>query len=201
MGSGSPATRKRSIMAGKKAGFITGANAKIMIDSSTIAYATNVNYDINVQTVPIEGIGRYEVWSNEPVSYSCNGSLSIIRYTKRASASGISKVDANGNTIDQVETGAAGVLPAGSMAQHMDPSKLLLSQTFDLKIFEKTDDDSLEYRVIEMKDCRLTRRSGNLDKRGVLMDQYTFVGILAGDAGADDSAGISASESGDDDLT
>lgn len=183
-------------MAGKKAGFITGANAKIMIDSSTIAYATNVNYDINVQTVPIEGIGRYEVWSNEPVSYTCSGSLSIIRYTKRASASGISKVDANGNTIDQVETGTA-----GSMSQHMDPSQLLLSETFDLKIFEKTSDDTVEYRVIEMKDCRLTRRSGNLDKRGVLMDQYTFVGILAGDAGADDSAGISASESGDDDLT
>lgn len=183
-------------MAGKKAGFITGANAKIMIDSSTIAYATNVNYDISVQTVPIEGIGRYEVWSNEPVSYACSGSLSIIRYTKRASSSGISKVDANGNTIDQVETGTA-----GSMAQHLDPSKLLLSETFDLKIFEKTDDPTVEHRVIEMKDCRLTRRSGNLDKRGVLMDQFTFVGVLAGDAGADDSAGISASESGDDDLT
>ena len=182
-------------MAGKQAGFITGANAKIMIDNSTIAYATNVNYDINVQTVPIEGIGRYEVWSNEPISYSCNGSLSIIRYTKRAKTSGISKVNANGNTIDQVETGTA-----GSMAQHMDPSKLLLSETIDLKIFEKTDDAATEYRVIEMKDCRLTRRSGNLDKRGVLMDQYTFVGILAGDAGADDGAGISASESGDEDL-
>jgi len=180
-------------MAEKKAGFITGANAKIMIDSSTIAYATNVSYDINVQTVPIEGIGRYEVWSNEPVSYSCSGSLSIIRYTKRASTSKISKVDAKGNTIDQVEAGS------GNLAQHLDPSSLLLSETFDLKIFEKTSDDKLEYRVIEMKDCRLTRRAGNLDKRGVLMDQFTFVGILAGDAGAD-GVGISASESGDQDL-
>ena len=181
-------------MAGKKAGFVTGANAKIMIDNTTIAYATNVGYDISVQTVPIEGIGRYEVWSNEPVSYSCSGSLSVIRYTKRASASGISKVDQDGNTVEQVATG-----DSGNMAQHMDPSSLLLSETFDLKIFEKTSDAATEYRVVEIKDCRLTRRSGNLDKRGVLMDQYTFVGILAGDAGADDT-GLSASESGDQDL-
>ena len=181
-------------MAGKKAGFVTGANAKIMIDGLTVAYATNVGYDINVQTVPIEGIGRYEVWSNEPVSYSCSGSLAVIRYTKRASDSGISKVNATGNTIEQVATGE------GNMAQHLDPSKLLLSETFDLKIFEKTNDPALEYRVIEIKDCRLTRRSGNLDKRGVLMDQYTFVGILAGDAGSDNT-GLSAGESGDTDLS
>ena len=182
-------------MAGKKAGFVTGANAKIMIDSVTVAYATNVGYDINVQTVPVEGIGRYEVWSNEPVSYTCSGSLSVIRYTKRASESGISKVDADGNTIDQIPTGTA-----GNMAQHLDPSQLLLSETFDLKIFEKTAATGTEFRVIEIKDCRLTRRSGNLDKRGVLMDQYTFVGILAGDGGSGNS-GISASESGDADLT
>lgn len=182
-------------MAGKRAGFVTGANAKIMIDNSTIAYATNVSYDINVDTIPIEGIGRYEAWSHEPVGYSCSGSFAVTRYTKRAAASNISKVDANGNTIDQVETGAA-----GNMAQHLDPSQLLLSETFDVKIFEKTSDPALEYRVLEIKDCRLRRRSGNLDKRGALMDQYTFVGILAGDAGANDSAGISASESGDQDL-
>jgi len=184
----------RAYMSKVRAGFVTGANAKIMIDNVTVAYATNVGYDINVQTIPIEGIGRYEVWSNEPVSYSCSGSLSIIRYTKRASESGISKVDADGNTVDQVPTGAS-----GNLAQHLDPSKLLVSETFDIKIFEKTKDAANEYRVIEIRDCRLTRRSGNLDKRGILMDQFTFVGVLAGDAGADNT-GLSASESGDEDL-
>lgn len=179
-------------MSKKRAGFVTGANAKIQIDGTTFAYATNVGYDINVQTIPIEGIGRYEAWSNEPVSYSCSGSLSVIRYTKRAAVSGIDNVDADGNTIDQVATGTV-----GNMSQHLDPSKLLLSETFDLVIYEKTKDGN--NTVVKIIDCRLTRRSGNLDKRGVLTDQYTFVGILAGDGGVT-GTGMSASNSGDKDL-
>ena len=180
---------------GKRAGFITGANAKITIDGTTFAYATNVSYDISVTTIPIEGIGRYEVWSNEPVSYSCSGSLAVIRYTKRAKESGISKVDADGNTIEQVGTG-----DIGNMSQHLDPSQLLLSQTFNLLIYEKTKDPAKPYKVFAIQDCRLTRRSGNLDKRGVLTDQFTFVGILAGDYG-NEGTGLSASESGNSDLT
>ena len=173
-------------MASKKAGFITGANAKIAIDKKTIAYATNVGYDITVQTIPIEGIGRYEVWSNEPVSYTCSGSLSIIRYTARASASGIPHAEASGNGLGTIPTG-------GSAANaQFSPGAMLASETFDLTVYEKTapgpanEDGSaaaiVENAVVVIKDCRFTRRSGNLDKRGVLMDQYTFVGVLAGDA-------------------
>lgn len=184
-------------MAGKKAGFVTGANAKIMIDSKVIAYATNVGYDITVQTLPIEGIGRYEVWSNEPVSYTVTGSLTVIRYTERANDSGIDSTDntaANGNAIDQVALDGSD----RDLSEHLDPAQLLLSETFDLKIFEKTPgtDDN---RVIEIKDCRLTRRSGNLDKRGVLMDNFAFVGIIAGDVNANNT-GINAGNSGSTDL-
>jgi len=178
-------------MAQKKAGFVTGANAKILIDNVTIAYATNVGYDVTVQTIPIEGIGRYEVWSNEPVGYTCSGSLTVIRYTGRASSSNISKTAADGNAIDKVTQADSD----RNINEHLDPASLLASETFNVKIFEKTVDG--ETRVIEIVDCRLTRRSGNLDKRGVLMDNYAFVGILAGDA---DGTAISASESGDQDL-
>lgn len=181
-------------MAQKKAGFVTGANAKILIDNITIAYATNVGYDITVQTIPIEGIGRYEVWSNEPVGYTCSGSLTVIRYTGRAKDSGISKTATSGNAIDRMSQADTD----RDLAEHLDPASLLLSETFDLKIFEKAADPDDETRVIEIKDCRLTRRSGNLDKRGVVMDNYAFVGILAGDAKG--GTGIAAGESGDTDL-
>ena len=105
-------------MANKKAGFITGANAKIKIAGKVIAFATNVGYDINVQTIPIEGIGRYEPWSNEPVSYSCSGSMSVIRYTKRAKESGVPKVDQTGNTIDQIP-----ISDTSKASFHFDPSQ------------------------------------------------------------------------------
>jgi len=179
-------------MANKKAGFVTGANAKIMIGTQTIAYATNVGYDISIQTIPIEGIGRYEVWSNEPVSFMCSGSLAIIRYTKRATASGIDHVAAAGNALDQITT------TNGNLSKHMSPGALLASETFDLVIYEKASGDTTQ-SVVKISDCRLTRRSGNLDKRGVLMDQFTFVGILAGDTG-DAGLGTAATASGSDDL-
>ena len=181
-------------MADKRAGFVTGANAKIKIGTQTIAYATNVGYDISVQTIPIEGIGRYEVWSNEPVSFMCSGSLAIIRYTKRASNSSINNVAANGNSLDQI-TGANN----SHLGQHLSPGALLASETFDLVIYEKGKDDATTSKVVQITDCRLTRRSGNLDKRGVLMDQFTFVGILAGDTN-DKGNGALASASGDTDL-
>ena len=179
-------------MANKKAGFVTGANAKIMIGTQTIAYATNVGYDISVQTIPIEGIGRYEVWSNEPVSYMCSGSLAVIRYTKRAEASGIDGAATEGNTLDQIATETA------NLSDHLSPAALLASETFDLMIYEKTSVAGVTNQVVKIVDCRLTRRSGNLDKRGVLMDQFTFVGILAGDAATD---GLAVAPSGTPDLT
>jgi len=182
-------------MAERRAGFVTGANAKIQIDGKTFAFAQDVGYDINVVTVPVEGIGRYEAFSNEPVSYSCSGNLTVTRYTARAAVSGITKVDADGNTIEQI-TQKLG----GNLAQHLSPAALLASETFDLVIYEKTCDTTADYTVMGITDCRLTRRTGTLNKRGVLMDQYTFVGILAGDYG-NNTTGLSASESGDGDLT
>ena len=84
-------------MAGKKAGFITGANAKIKMFGETIAFATDVSYDVTVDNVPVEAMGRYEVFSYEPVGYRIAGSLSIIRYTGRAKTSNIDDADATGN--------------------------------------------------------------------------------------------------------
>jgi hypothetical protein len=69
-------------MAGIHAGFVTGARAKIKIGGQTMGYAADVAYNITVATIPIETMGKYEVHSNEPVSYTVDGSFSIVRYTK-----------------------------------------------------------------------------------------------------------------------
>ena len=160
-----------------KPGFITGANAKIKMFDETLAYCTDVGYNIDVQTIPIESMGKYEVHSNEPVSYSVSGTLSVIRYTNRAAGSNIDGANQSGNRPE--EMGDA----SGSNAQaHLDPRKILSSETFDLEIFEKTGEGAADSQsVFKISDCRLTRRGATLNKRGVLVDQYAFVGILAGD--------------------
>lgn len=166
-------------MAKMKPGFITGANAKIKMFNKTIAYCADVAYNITVQTIPIESMGKYEVHSNEPVAYSVDGSFSIIRYTKRASSG------TDGGKIKDVAAGK-GNAPAeiddgtnGDAMEHLNPAKLLASQTFDLEIYEKN--ATGEAQVFLVQDCRLTRRGMTLNKRGVMVDNYAYVGILATD--------------------
>ena len=182
-------------MAQQKPGFITGANAKIKAFSKTLAFCSDVSYNVTVQTIPIESMGKYEVHSNEPVGYSVDGSFSIIRYTKNATNAAANGVIADAaatksNAPESIEDGGN-----GNMGEHLDPAKLLASQTFDLEIIEKrADGDTAVYKVT---DCRLTRRGMSLNKRGVMVDGYTFVGVLA----TDDDITTKVGNSGDDDLS
>jgi len=176
-------------MAGKKAGFVTGANAKIKVFNKVLAYCSDVGYNITVQTIPVESMGKYEVHSNEPVSYSVDGSFSVIRYTARATTSAIVDVAANGNAPSMVADSDR------TMFEHMDPKDILTSETFDLDIYEKSSGDDVH--VFRVSDCRLTRRGMTLNKRGVMVDNYAFVGILGEDKDDDEVIG----GSGDTDLT
>lgn len=184
-------------MSAKLPGFVTGANAKIIVtDGSsqmTLAYATDVSYSVDTLTVPVEVMGRYEVLSNEPIAFGCNGGFTVVRYIKDvAKDAGIDDAASSGNSIKKITP----------FAGHMDPAKMLISKTFDMIIYQKTtnpgDSASTSTGVFKIKDCRIVRRGGTISKRGVLMDSYQFVGILAQD---EDDAGNAVGTSGDTDLS
>lgn len=166
-------------MANMKAGFIAGTNAKVKIFKKTMAYCSDVSYSVDVQTIPVESIGKYEAHSHEPVGYAVNGQFTIIRYTKNASDAakgGVIKDVAagKGNAPENIADGAS------TAGMHLDPARMLASQTFDLEILEKRDGD--ETLVYTISDCRITRRTAALNKRGILTDTYTFNAILASDS-------------------
>lgn len=151
-----------------------------------MAYGADVAYNISVATIPIETMGKYEVHSNEPVAYTVSGSFSIVRYTK-ASAD-ISNIAGESETGAANGTGVAGnnsnssgtTLDSGTApGAHFDPSRLLMSASFDLEILEKS--AAGDTSVFLIQDCRMTSRSASLNKRGVLVDSYQYVAILAGD--------------------
>jgi hypothetical protein len=185
-------------MAAKKPSFITGANAKIKVGGKTFAYASDVSYQVVVDTIPVETMGRYEAVTNEPVNYAVAGELSVVRYTKIAKANNMPSTDANGNGLGNVnyQTGGKG-------SNEFDPSNLLFSSTWDLAVYQKQQlaaaaggpaltTDAVEF--ISIKDCRFTRKSAALNKRGLLVDRLAFVGVLADDDSFD------ANNSGDQDL-
>jgi hypothetical protein len=187
-------------MAAKKPSFITGANAKIKVGGKTFAYASDVSYQVAVDTVPIETMGRYEAVTNEPVNYSVAGELSVVRYTQVAKDNTMPGTNTGGNGLGKVD-----FTTGGNGSHHINPGNLLLSQTWDLAVFQKTQaaataggdtavvTESVEF--ITIKDCRFTRKSAGINKRGILVDRLGFVGILADDESFD------SSNSGDIDLS
>jgi hypothetical protein len=177
-------------MAGKKTSLITGSNAKIKINGVTMAYATDIQYDVTVSTIPVETMGRYEVLSNEPIATTVSGSFSVVRYTNRAKPNGISGAAANGNGIGQWGTraGGEGSAIAGSnsgMSTHVNPGDILTSTTVDIEVYQKFTNDpgdaTGQARFKRLQDCRVTRQSASVNKRGVLMESYQFIGELADD--------------------
>ena len=187
-------------MAGKMPSMITGANAKIKAGGKTFAYCSDVAYNVSVDTIPIETMGRYEAVTNEPVNYSVSGSLSVVRYTSLAAQQNIPGAATGGNGLGNVN-----YTTGGNAADEINPGNILLSTTWDLAVYQKTQQgatagggtaqvtDAVEF--ITITDCRFTRKSASLNKRGMLVDRLDFVGVLAGD----DS--FTASHSGDTDLS
>jgi hypothetical protein len=179
-------------VAGKKTSLITGSNAKIKINGVTLAYATDVQYDVTVQTIPIETMGRYEVLANEPIATTVNGSFSVVRYTAAAKTGSISGAAASGNGVGKWGT------ENGAMSTHFNPGDLLTSQTVDIVLFRKETNDPSDTAGTEMfktiKEARLVRMSGSVNKRGILMESYAFVAETLYDES------FTASASGEEDL-
>jgi hypothetical protein len=180
-------------MSGKKPSFITGATAKIQVGGKTFAYAQDVSYSVTVDTIPVETMGRYEAVTNEAVNYSVAGSLSVVRYTKVAGTNLMPGAAVGGNGL-----GAAINENGQAISEQMNPGNMLLSQTWDLAVFQKQEAaagafDSHQL-IIKISDCRFNGKTSNLTKRGLMVDRLSFVGVLA----SDDS--FTSSHSGDIDL-
>jgi len=189
-------------MAAVKPGFITGANARIKLGGRTLAYCTDLSFTVDVATIPIEVIGTYEVKSYEPVAYAVAGAFSVVRYT----ANDKLKINANkaGNSAHLIG-GKTPATDGTSIGTHLNPGQILTSSTFDMEIqqgtaqaaVDTTGDATTVTSVFKIQDCRVVRRGSSVSKRGVMVDSYQFVGVMAGDV---DVAGNEAKTSGTLDL-
>lgn len=175
-------------MAGQTPTFVVGARAKIQIDSKTLAFASNVNYTVDVAHLPVDVLGAYETIAYEPVGYKVSGTLTVVRYTANAnkgSAPGTGD-GKDGNSVFKMGTSAAGA-PAA-----FNPGNLLLSQTFAVVVYDRRDGDPAKgaaQQFVTINDARFERRTGGVNAKGLLEEQYSFNGILL----SDDAATVTAS--------
>ena len=173
-------------MAGVKPGLITGSNAKILFGGKTLAYATDIQYSVDTAVIPVEVMGHFEVIANEPIAITVNGSFTVVRYAKGAAVAATTN-DPNSATLPGASASGNGVGQLGgtNQAEAFNPAKILATSTVDVAVFQKSlagaGITETSKPVIKIIDCRLTRMSGSVNKRGVLTEAYSFVGRLLQD--------------------
>jgi len=168
--------------------FVSGANAKLAIADTNyiLAFASDVNFTVDVTVVPIEAIGKIQIISYEPVAYSVAGSMNVMRYTgKQMRTAGLAgTLTTADTTYSNVNVGNAANDIAQNYAKfgaHFDPEAYMASETFDLIVFVKSTElagsaaTTSWDQLYTIKNCRLTRRGNALTKRGVMVDAYSFV--------------------------
>jgi hypothetical protein len=184
-------------MAGKTPFFLTGGNAKILVNNKTVAYATNVSYKISVKHAAPRVLGRFEVENVQPLAYDVTGTLSVIRYGRGlASYFGEHAPDNVNNLGNSVGSyglssfggaiGSALGLPTsdgqfdGSPDDNFNPSRLFQSKMFDIEIRQKIPKSNFnpgEYDdtpAVLIRDCRFEDLQFELNKRGVATLTMTF---------------------------
>jgi hypothetical protein len=141
-------------VAGKTPFFLTGGNARILLNNRTVAYATNVTYKVSVKHATPRVLGRFEVEVIQPLTYDVTGTLSIIRYgrglesyfTSHAPESVNNKGNAVGSYGLSSFGGALGNalgLPTtdgqfdGSPDDSFNPSRFFQSKMFNIEIRQK----------------------------------------------------------------
>lgn len=193
-------------MAGLKNGFfIGGANAKLIVNQVTLAYATDVSYRIQVKHAAPKVLGMHEAQEISTLAYDVTGTFTIIRYTAghKLPADGGYKnpkdITGDGNGIG-AWTGSVGNSALNSLAQTLGtpfgpgaaegrahhsfiPSALKKGMMFDIEIRhlikEGANNSTEECAVARFRNCRITDSQFTLNKRGVATQQFSFMARYA----------------------
>lgn len=130
--------------------FITGANAKLIVNGMTIGMATDVSYKVDVKHAEPHVLGVYEAMEIQPLMYEVHGSFTVIRYHQKNIDHMLNRGynipaglrhDKNGIgtwTIDKLLAQIG--MPFGPFAkegrahQAFDPSKMNKAMMFDIEI-------------------------------------------------------------------
>lgn len=140
-------------MSGQVPFFITGSNCKIKVNGITMAFATDLAYNVQIIHQQAKVCGIYEADTIEPVAYSITGQFTVIKYIdslksliERAGFKPPSGVSNQGNGVGSMTAAsgagrALGVLggdvTGGRAYDALDPSKLSRITGFDIEVYQK----------------------------------------------------------------
>lgn len=149
--------------------FLDGARLVIKVDGQPFAFCEALSFSDNMSSQLTMAIGSYSPHTNEPLIYSAQASMRVLRYTTAAlglkelgrgdpNIPGMKdKVDAikstTGLTKDRASDGNSMM-----MLNSFSPIKMLLESTFDIEVYTRTDTGNKlsTSPTYTMKDCLIT---------------------------------------------
>lgn len=151
-------------MANKLPAFLDGARLVIKVDGKPFAFCEAISFSDNMSSQLTMAIGSYSPHTNEPLIYSAQASLRILRYTKAAlgESNNIDKMKAKVKAVSQTPGLTKDRASDGNsmmMLNSFSPVKMLLESTFDVEVFTRTGTSASELSstpTYVMKDCLIT---------------------------------------------
>jgi hypothetical protein len=191
-------------MANLKPLFATAPRIKVYIQDKVVAYAVGFNLNVSVEVQPVFVLGQFAPVSLEPTMYNIvTGTMQIVRLsaqsrtaasdaaTNQVGLEGALQQTSNSSGLSfggELKNSVGGPTPTNSpLAQkdlflHLDPSKLLLSESFDVKLYMKVPNANntglVEKQWLTVKNCRITSRNTNIAQGQLVNEPLSFQGLL-----------------------
>jgi hypothetical protein len=196
--------------------FSTAPRMKLYVDNLPVAFAIGFNINVSVDIADVYVIGSYAPMSQEPTMYNLvNGTMQIVPVLAQKTQQDLNVI-ANGKDEDQLtsfpakrattdfnaagtsgqvvaESGTSNSVLQGTLARHLSPETVLLSKSFDIKVFMKVPNLSqdgnpiitasnpfglkeVEWMII--RDCRISSDNVNISMGQLVNRPLNFSGLL-----------------------
>lgn len=181
-------------MAGIRPLFVSAPKVRIKISQLTVAFAIGLSLSIDVNVENVFTFGQFDSAGPEPLHYGLvSGSIQIVKLNTIPSNSVLSlppETPFAGPTPLPFSTDPSDGpgTPALRLADHLDPTRVLASETFDFDIlvnhFSTTEIDSrllgnpAYYSLYSIKDCRIGGSNINIALGALLNEPVSFQGLL-----------------------
>lgn len=185
--------------------FVTGANAKIIVNGVKLAYCTDLSYTVEVNHAVPRVLGMYEGVSLEPISYIVSGAFTVVRYVRGARENLLKDskisipVNANGNGLGNfIPAQGANSIGVTSSADrrvydNLDPASLESGNSFSIEVVQdvgyfnkglpdpKTGKPPLWVSnpqvISRIRNARIFRADATLNKRSAFTERYGFLAL------------------------
>lgn len=151
-------------MANKLPAFLDGARLVIKVDGKPFAFCEALNFSDNMSSQLTMAIGSYGPHTNEPLIYSAQASMRVLRYTRAALGDTTKQIIEAKKTIPAAKDAAgfeSGRKSDGNSMMGINsfsPLKMLLETTFDIEVYTRTGTGNAlsETATYIMEDCLIT---------------------------------------------